>query len=423
MSSIVAHAGGFGSFAAVNDRATLQQRTLRVLAAAQLLSGAGLAAGIVVGALLAKEMIGSDSGAGLPSALFTFGAAMAAWAIGQVSQVRGRRVGLAGGYIVGAVGGAGIVTAAAIDSVPLLLPSLVIYGAGNAASFQARYAGGDLAEADARGRAVSFILVATTAGAVAGPLLTSVTGDFAESVGVTALAGPFMLATAAYLLAAIVIWWKLRPDPLLTARKLQRGAAAATGQTEAETLETDVTSVRIAVAVLVLAQLVMVAVMTMTPIHMREHHHGLTATGAVIALHVAAMFLPSPLTGQLVDKVGRAPMIAASGATLVSAGVLAAIAPASSVVLLAVALILLGLGWNFGVVAGTALITDSTPLSERAGVQGRADLFVQISGAAGGLGSGFMVAGTSYAGLALLGGTISLLMLPLTFSAARRVKE
>jgi MFS family permease len=416
----VAHAADFGSFAPVNDRARLQRRTLRVLAAAQLLSGAGLAAGIVVGALLAKEMTGSDSGAGLPSALFTLGAAAAAWAIGQVSQQRGRRVGLAGGYIVGAVGGAGIVTAAAIDSFALLLPALVVYGAGNAASFQARYAGGDLAEADARGRAVSFILVATTAGAVAGPLLTSLTGSFAESLGVTALAGPFMLATLAYLLAAIVVWWKLRPDPLLTARELQRGATGG-DPAEAEISSTDPTGVRIAVAVLVLAQLVMVAVMTMTPIHMREHHHGLTATGVVIALHVAAMFLPSPLTGQLVDKVGRAPMIAASGAALVGAGVLAALAPADSVVLLAVALILLGLGWNFGVVAGTALITDSTPLSERAGVQGRADLFVQISGAAGGLGSGFMVAGTSYAGLALLGGAVSLLMIPLMFVARRPV--
>lgn len=399
------------------DREALQKRTLIVLGAAQLLSGSGLAAGIVVGALLAKAMIGSDSGAGLPSALFTVGAAGSAWAIGQISQRYGRRPGLGGGYLVGALGGAGIVAAAAVDSVALLLPSLVVYGAGSAASFQARYAGGDLAAPDARARAISLILLATTAGAVAGPLLTQATGDFARSVGVIALAGPFMLAAVAYLLAAVVLLVFLRPDPLLTAQKLH--ASDPTAGDDGSPAQMNVSAVRVASAVMVLAQLVMVAVMTMTPVYMRDHHHGLTATGAVIALHVAAMFLPSPLTGVLVDRYGRPALIAASGVCLVTAGVLAATVPSSSLPLIALALILLGLGWNFGVLAGTALITDATPLASRAQVQGRADLLVQLSGAAGGLGSGFMVAGTNYGDLALLGGALSLLMIPLMFAAGR----
>jgi MFS family permease len=394
-------------------RHALQKHTLRVLVGAQLLSGAGLAAGIVAGALLAEEMIGSTSGAGLPSALFTLGAAASAFLIGQVSQTRGRRVGLAGGYFFGALGGAGIVVAAAIDSVPLLLGALLIYGAGTASSFQARYAGADLASADARAKAVSVVLVATTAGAVAGPLLTQVTGDFAESVGVIALAGPFMLAALAYLLAALVLWGFLRPDPLLTARSIEDGGSQAVGDDPAEI---DVGGVRVAVSVMVLTQFVMVAVMTMTPIHMRDHHHSLTATGAVIAMHVAAMFLPSPVTGVLVDRYGRQRMIAASAITLVSAAALAAVAPPESMALLSIALVLLGLGWNFGVVSGTALLTDSTPLRERASVQGRADLLVQLSGAAGGLGSGFVMAATGYSTLALIGGALSLLMVPLMFA-------
>ena len=393
------------------SREGLQRRTLSVLVAAQLFSGAGLAAGIVAGALLAEEVLGSTKGAGLPSALFTLGAAGSAFLIGQASQKGGRRVGLAAGYFAGAIGGAGIVTAATIDSVPLLLFSLLIYGAGTASSFQARYAGADLAAADARARAVSIVLVATTAGAVAGPLVAELTGDFAESVGVIALAGPFMLATVAYLLAGVTLWTLLRPDPLITARNLE-----TQNPTAVDDGAVDTTGVRIAVAVMVTTQLVMVAVMTMTPIHMRDHNHSLTATGAVIAMHVAAMFLPSPLTGIAVDRFGRKPLIAASAVTLLAAGLLAAVAPADSMWLLALALILLGLGWNFGLVSGTALITDSTALSRRAAVQGRADLLVQLSGAAGGLGSGFMVAGTSYATLALVGGAAALLMIPLLFA-------
>lgn len=384
-----------------------------MLIAAQLLSGAGLAAGIVAGALLAEEMLGSKSGAGLPSALFTVGAAGSAFLIGQISQGHGRRLGLSGGYFVGAVGGAGIVAAAAIDSVSLLLASLLIYGAGTASSFQARYAGADLAAADARAKAVSVVLVATTVGAVAGPLLTQLTGDFAESVGVIALAGPFMLAAVAYLLASIVLWSFLRPDPLLTAREMDDGDKTLAGDSLEEI---DVGGVRVAVSVMVLTQFVMVAIMTMTPIQMRDHGHSLTATGAVIAMHVAAMFLPSPVTGVLVDRYGRDRMIAASAVTLVSAGILAAVAPPSSMALLSLALILLGLGWNFGVVSGTALLTDCTPLSERASVQGRADLLVQLAGAAGGLGSGFVLASTGYSTLALIGGALSLLMVPLMFA-------
>ena len=95
---------------------------------------------------------------------------------------------------------------------------------------------------------------------------------------------------------------------------------------------------RLAAVAMVLTQIVMVAVMTMTPIHMRDHGHGLGATGVVISIHIAAMFLPSPLTGILVDRVGRRPVIAAGAVTLLAAGVLAAVAPADSVAILAVAL-------------------------------------------------------------------------------------
>ncbi len=132
-----------------------------MLVAAQVFSGAGLAAGIAVGALLAEDMIGGTGWSGLPAALFTLGSAIAAFAVGAVSQRAGRRPGLALGFGVGAVGSAGIVAAAAMDSVPLLVVSLVLYGWGTATNLQARYAGADLASADHRGRAISVVLVAT----------------------------------------------------------------------------------------------------------------------------------------------------------------------------------------------------------------------------------------------------------------------
>ena len=103
------------------DVAGAQRRVLAVLVTAQILSGAGLAAGITVGALLAQDMLGGTGLAGVPSALFTIGSAAAAVAVGRLSQRLGRRAGLAAGYGVGALGSVGVVAAAAVDNVVLLL--------------------------------------------------------------------------------------------------------------------------------------------------------------------------------------------------------------------------------------------------------------------------------------------------------------
>ena len=149
--------------------AELQQHTLRVLVVAQVLSGAGLAAGITVGALLAQDMLGSTGLAGLPSALFTAGSALAAVGVGRISQSHGRRPGLATGYAVGAVGSVGVVVAAVLDSPVLLFGTLFIYGAGSATNLQARYAGADLADPGHRARCDVDVLVATTLGGVVGP--------------------------------------------------------------------------------------------------------------------------------------------------------------------------------------------------------------------------------------------------------------
>lgn len=384
-----------------------QRRILSVLVAAQVLSGAGLAAGITVGALLAQDMLGATSAAGLPAALFTIGSALAAVLIARVSGLHGRRAGLAGGYLTGAVGAVGVVIAATTDNVVLLFAALFVYGAGSSTNLQARYAGADLASPQRRGRAVSTVLVATTLGAVLGPNLVTPTGELAARWGIPALAGPFILAVFAYTAAAIVLWVLLRPDPLLTARSVP-AAPVTSGSSSG-----DARLLFIGATTMVIIQMVMIAVMTMTPVHMRHHGHGLAATGFVIAVHVAGMYLPAPLSGWLADRVGRLPVVAASGVTLLAAGLVAGFAPAESTPLLTLALGLLGLGWNLGLVSGTALITDAVPLESRATVQGRIDMAIAVAGATGGMASGLVVASSSYPALSFAGGVIALALVPL----------
>jgi MFS family permease len=403
-----------------------QRRTLAVLLFAQILSGAGLAAGITVGALLAEEMLGSTRFSGLPTVCFTIGSAAAAVVVGRISQRSGRRAGLSVGYLVGALGSLGAVIAGGIGNIVLLFASMLLYGAGVATNLQARYAGADLAAPTRRGRAVSIVLVATAVGAIVGPNLVSLTGTLASELGLPPLAGPFLLAAAAYASAGLVLWLMLRPDPLLLARSIaaaqssrteeaMSGSSAATAPPAAAESEPRRWSWPLAsgAGILIITQLVMVAIMTMTPIHIEHEGHGVEITGIVIAAHVAGMFLPSPFSGWLVDRFGYLPIAIAAGLTLLAAGLLAAWAPADSVGTLLLALVLLGLGWNLGLVSGTTLVTDAAPLATRARTQGVVDLGVALAGAGGGLTSGLIFAATGYTTLTIVGGLLALLVIPI----------
>jgi MFS family permease len=112
-------------------------------------------------------------------------------------------------------------------------------------------------------------------------------------------------------------------------------------------------------------------------------------------------------------------MAVASGVTLLLAGLTAAFAPADSLLMLIVALALLGLGWNLGLISGTALLIDATTPANRARVQGTVDVLIALSGAGGGALSGIVVAEAGFPTLSLSGGLIALLLIPVLIRAGR----
>ncbi|WP_285035448.1 MFS transporter [Plantibacter sp. ME-Dv--P-095] len=411
------------------ERARVQRRTLTVVVISQVLGGAGLAAGVTVGALLVQDVLGSTSLAGVAAALLTLGSALTAFLVGRVTQRLGRRIGLGLGFAAGGVGAIGVVLAATTAQVPLLFLSLFVYGAGTATNLQARYAGTDLATPAHRGTAISVAMVSTTLGAVAGPNLVEPLGAFATGLGLPSLAGPFLLAAVAYLAAGTAFLVLLRPDPFLLARRLDAELAQLDAVSEEATTGQDEPAegprprpgvgAYVGAAVMVVTQIAMVAVMTMTPVHMRAHHHGLGEVGLVIGIHIAAMYLPSLITGVLVDRIGRTPMAIAAGVTLLLAGVTGALAPADSLGLLILALALLGLGWNFGLIAGTALVVDHTVPANRARTQGTLDVLIALAGAGAGVMSGVVMAGVGYEALSIAGGVLALLLIPVLLWARR----
>jgi len=203
--------------------------------------------------------------------------------------VRLARFSLAGG-----IGAIGVIISALMNSILLLFTSLLIYGAGTATNLQARYAGTDLANSTQRAKAISMAMVSTTFGAVAGPNLVDVMGEFAISIGIPALAGPFILAAAAYILAGLVLFIFLRPDPFIVAKAIsdaQRINSNLLLEKNFDLLSINRRGIFAGAAVMVLTQFVMIAIMTMTPIHMGHHGHGLKEVGFVIGFHIGAMFL------------------------------------------------------------------------------------------------------------------------------------
>ncbi|WP_018602585.1 MFS transporter [Mycobacterium sp. 155] len=395
-----------------DDVRRVQKRTFGVVIISQILGGAGLAAGVSVGALLARDMLGAENVSGVPAALFTLGSASAAFLIGRLTQRWGRRMGLGLGFTAGGLGALGVVVAAASANVALLFGALFVYGAGTATNLQARYAGTDLAEPARRGTAISVALTATTVGAVAGPNLIAPMGKVALSIGIPVLAGPFLLAAVTYTAAGLVLIAMLRPDPYFVARDLSEAPARAVERPSTTADLHPKTGAYVGAMVMVVSQMAMTAVMTMTPIHMQSHHHDLSAVGMVIGFHIAAMYLPSLVTGVLVDKVGRSAMAAVSGVTLLAAGLVAALAPGSSLPWMITALILLGMGWNFGLIAGTAFVVDATDPTNRPRIQGTIDVAIAVAGAAGAALSGVMMASSGYAALSLTAGLVSLILVP-----------
>ncbi|HEV7211054.1 MAG TPA: MFS transporter [Blastococcus sp.] len=385
---------GSSTAAVAADTARTQRRTVGVLSGGVALGGLGVTVGITVGGLLARDVSGTDTAAGLGQTAGVLGAAVIAVPLARISDRAGRRAGLVTGYAVAIAGALLAVTAAAHASLPLLLVGLFAFGAATACGLQARYAAADLALPEHRGRALSLVVWATTLGSVVGPNLAGPGADLAHRLGLPALGGAFAVSAAVFGVVALGLGVLLRPDPLLLARRLGGGVAGPRPRRATWSAVRAVWATpggRLGLTAVVVSHAVMVGVMVMTPVHMG--HGGPAGTtlriiGLVISVHVAGMYLFSPLVGMLADRAGRRATVAVGGALLLCAAVLAGTAPPGAALQLGAGLLLLGLGWSCGLIAGSTLVTESVAPELRPTAQGGTDLLMglgaALAGAAGG---------------------------------------
>ncbi|KGN36518.1 MFS transporter [Knoellia subterranea] len=385
----------------------IQKRTVATLSMSQILGGVSLASGVAVGALLAEEVSGSPTYAGLGSTFQVIGSALIAIPLARVSAARGRRPGLALGYALSFIGALGLIVSGIVGSFALLLAASLLFGGSTASNNQARYAAADLAEPAHRGRDLSLVVWATTIGSVLGPNLVGPSQPVSEWLGIPRLTGPFVFSLVGLTLAIAVLLTRLRPDPLLEAR---RRLAAADPTASSQTHGSIGRGLRViasrpqallGVLTLALGHVTMVSVMVMTPLHMRHGHADLTVIGFVISMHILGMFAFSPLTGMAVDRLGGRTVAFVGAGILATATLLASTAPQGHSTRLLIALFLLGLGWSCTLVSGSTLLTAAVPTVERPGAQGASDLVMGLAAGGGGALAGVVVDVASFHALAL----------------------
>jgi len=379
----------------------LRRRTTALFLGGVGLGSIGLTAAIIVSTLAAEEISRATTWSGLPSALSILGTALGTALLAEAMQRWGRRNGLICGYFVAALGAVAAVIAVRAGSLLLLMVAMFTIGLGRSGDSLSRYLVADLYPVGRRASAIGWMVWVGTIGAVLGPNSLGPAGRLASTLGLPPLSGAYLVTLGAYSLAALLYAIFLRPDPstLVYAEGIAEESVERARLSDLFRLP----GVRIALAVLVVGHMVMVLIMTMTPLNLKLAGHGLGAIGFVMSSHIIGMFVFSPVTGRMVDSWGRLPVIVLGQALLLVAAVSALLTPAADVGLMALALFLLGLGWNLGFVAGSALLSSGLTLRRRARLQGVTDSMIWSSAALASATSGLVLAAFGYDALCLIG--------------------
>lgn len=346
-----------------------------LLAAAYALAQTASVLVMTVGGL-AGGSVGSAALATAPIAAMFLGNAAATFPASAWMARAGRRTGFLAGALLGVAGGLFAALGLWMQSLAILSFGTFLVGCYQGFAQFYRFAAAEVADAPFRPRAISLVLAGGVAAALLGPWLGRLGGPLVAP----SYAGSFLLLAAASVVAAVVLLWLRVPR---VAADASGGAARPLGEI--------VRQPAYAVALFGAATGfgVMILAMTATPPAMLHHQHGLADATLVIQLHVLGMFLPSFFTGSLIARFGVLRIMLA-GVALLTGHVLLTLT-GTGFYSFASALVLLGVGWNFLFVGGTALLTTTYRPSERARAQATNDMSIYVVGLASSLAAGVLL--------------------------------
>src|SRR6266498_4132239 len=219
----------------MTDLSKLARKITWILFANQSLASAGFIASATLNSIIGTKLGGSASFAGVPSAVYLLGAALAASAWGYIMDRIGRRNGIVSGLIIGMVGNALVLFAIVNSSLLVFLLGMVLMGITNAAVVLGRFAAAEVNPPEKRGAAISNVVLGGTFGAIVGPLLVGPMGNLVRTFGMDELAGAYLATLILFVISAVVVFAGLRPDPRDLGRQMSASAPSrSAGQVAAE---------------------------------------------------------------------------------------------------------------------------------------------------------------------------------------------
>ncbi len=363
---------------------TKARRNAVILAIAQALYGAALTAVVVTAGLVGAQLAPSASWATLPMSMTIVGTALTTFPISLMMRRTGRRLGFVVCALVGAVGSLVGVVAIFQRSFELFLVGCFLVGVYQASASYYRFAAADTASPLFKPKAISWVMTGGIVAALIGTVLVMFTVDLLAPVtfaGTWVVMSLLALAGAAILLAVDI--------PLTEKHDAPSGRPLSVIARQPRYIVAALTAM--------LAYGIMMLVMTATPVAMLGCGFSVQDSSWVIQWHALAMFVPSFFTGSLITRFG-AEKVSAFGMVLL-VGAAGAGLMGIHFENFAVGLILLGLGWNFGFIGGTTLLTDTYEPEERNKAQGLNDFLVFATTAVTSLSAGKLLAWFGWEGV------------------------
>lgn len=364
-------------------------RQVLILASAQALFQVVSVMVMTIGALAGGSIADSPRWATLPIATMFLGTALVLFPASIWMARVGRRVGFSCGAALGVIGG--LIAAAGLMQRSLALLSLGTGLLGGYAAFAQfyRFAASEVADEAFRSRAISLVLAGGVVAAIVGPQFARLGGPLMQP----AFLGSFLIVTVVSMLALAV----------LVGLRVPTETSATTAHAEPARPWPEVVRQPAYLTALFGAATgfgIMILAMTATPLAMAHHHHGLEVSATVIQLHVLGMFLPSFFTGSLIERYGVLPVMLAG--VLLFAGHVLTTLTGTGFASFAVALVQLGVGWNFLYIGGTTLLTVTYRPAEKARAQAINDLFVFLIALACSLSAGALLDALGWTALNLV---------------------
>lgn len=404
----------------MTDFNRIARKITLVLFLVQSLASAGFIAAATINPILGAKLASDRSLATLPTAAYLLSGALSASMWGYLMDRIGRRNSIVLGLGIGVLGNGLVLIAIQTSSFIWVVIGLMMMGTTNAAVQLGRFAAAEVNPPNQRGRAISAVVLGGVIGTILARVLAVPVGNFAMSVGMDEIAGAYITTLALFIIASLLVFIGLRPDPRDVGREVARQYPESIPQGQSRSISQILRqpAAITAVTAMVLGQVVMVAIMVITSLHMEDHQHNRADIYSVISGHTFGMFAPSIISGWLLDKWGRGRMIVIGASTLLLACITAPLSP--DVLPLAISLFLLGVGWNFCFVGGSTLLADQLSPVERSRTQGTNDLLVGFASALISLSSGFIFDATNYTVISVMAGLLSLVPLIMSVSFLRK---